>query len=272
MLARVMVDVRRPEEAHLVVDAVEPVVAEVLGEEEQQPGPAGPCRGRTARHCVGAEEAARAAPLVAAPTTTTLPSPIARLAQRVARSRTPARPAAARAGEPVLEQQQRDEHGRRVGDQVRTRALALQLGAHASRSSQAKLRRAASGSPWTSPPSAAPWSAAITPSTMASKSGFARGRAREQLARFAQQVRVVAGEHRRELGAQHRIRTRRRVELERRRAGARSPNVRTSCAQRGAEAVARRGGLGEGARKSSISAANKRSAVAPTSPALLENA
>ena len=39
MLARVMVDVRRPQDAHLVVDAVEPVVAVVLGEQEHEPRP-----------------------------------------------------------------------------------------------------------------------------------------------------------------------------------------------------------------------------------------
>jgi hypothetical protein len=39
VLGGVVDDVARPEDPHLVVDAVEPVVGEVVGEEEQQVGP-----------------------------------------------------------------------------------------------------------------------------------------------------------------------------------------------------------------------------------------
>ena len=39
MLGGVVDDVARPEDPHLVVDAVEPVVGEVVGEEEQDVGP-----------------------------------------------------------------------------------------------------------------------------------------------------------------------------------------------------------------------------------------
>ncbi len=39
MRARMVIDVRRPQHANLVVQPVEPVIGEVLGEEENHPRP-----------------------------------------------------------------------------------------------------------------------------------------------------------------------------------------------------------------------------------------